>query len=409
MRRQIGLSVILATLLMLTGCAAPSTPTPLAPFELPTKMAVTAGPTPAVPLSEEAATQAPVQASTVPEPTEPPLKESVEQPTAEATVMAAAAFRLPGDVKVEPTRPARPGTVEIDELALGEPGTYQNLVYGYQLAYPETWYTGFGNRPVVVLFSNLDPAEQNREAMRSQGCLVEIRATANIYDLSLDEIVAQMPKAFAGAVAIDLDGEPALRVSQSESSQATASETIYVEHQDQLFVISIEYSLDESEHCLRGWNLMIDSWKWFEPASALYKNREYGYGIAVPNTWYLFSRSESSLWISSTDPEILYASDAPLSMGMLVATDVFENVENLTLREWVQWHVPAGSLTDEMQANGLVGMRVQSAGPQAGILQAVGYYLGPLGRVYQVTCYYPQDLADQYEPITNEILYSFSF
>jgi hypothetical protein len=72
-------------------------------------------------------------------------------------------------VDVEPTMtpaPANEDQIGVRDLTLGQPGHYVNLTYGYQLQYPPAWYTGFGNRPLLVSFSNLDPGSHNRLSMR---------------------------------------------------------------------------------------------------------------------------------------------------------------------------------------------------------------------------------------------------
>ena len=91
---------------------------------------------------------------------------------------------------VEPTLTPRPGDEEISValLPLGEPGQYVNVSFGYWLQYPVGWYTRFGNRPLLVSFSNLDPGTHNRLSMREQGCLIEVNASANIYGFTFETL-----------------------------------------------------------------------------------------------------------------------------------------------------------------------------------------------------------------------------
>jgi hypothetical protein len=38
-----------------------------------------------------------------------------------------------------------------------------------------------------------------------------------------------------------------------------------------------------------------------------------------------------------------------------------------------------------------------------------GYFQGPLGKIYVVTCLYPADRQMEFRPIANAIIYSFEF
>ena len=38
-----------------------------------------------------------------------------------------------------------------------------------------------------------------------------------------------------------------------------------------------------------------------------------------------------------------------------------------------------------------------------------GYFHGPLGKIYVVTCLYPVDRQKEFQPIANAIIYSFEF
>ena len=82
------------------------------------------------------------------------------------------------------------------ELPLGEPGHYVNVTFGYWLRYLPDWYTGFGNRPLLVNLSNFDPGTHNRNSMRAEVCLIEISAATNSYCFTLEGLMAQMPRSF---------------------------------------------------------------------------------------------------------------------------------------------------------------------------------------------------------------------
>ena len=38
-----------------------------------------------------------------------------------------------------------------------------------------------------------------------------------------------------------------------------------------------------------------------------------------------------------------------------------------------------------------------------------GYFQGPLGKIYVVTCLYPTERQKEFRPIANAIIYSFEF
>ena len=54
-------------------------------------------------------------------------------------------------------------------------------------------------------------------------------------------------------------------------------------------------------------------------------------------------------------------------------------------------------------------MRVVTEGPGPGIEAMNGYFQGPLGRIYEISCLYPADQKWVYRPIANAIIYSFNF
>jgi hypothetical protein len=57
----------------------------------------------------------------------------------------------------------------------------------------------------------------------------------------------------------------------------------------------------------------------------------------------------------------------------------------------------------------MVGVRVLREGPSPEIQEMTGYFQGPLGGIYVVTCRYPADREWEFRPIANAIIYSFSF
>ena len=316
-------------------------------------------------------------------------------------------------VEVEPTMtpaPANEGRIGIRDLPLGQPGHYVNVAYGYQLQYPPEWYTGFGNRPLLVSFSNLDSGSHNRLSMRAEGCLIEIRASTNVYAFTLQDMSGQLPKTFRDAEELDLGGEPALRVQRSSEENPFESEVVYVEHDDRLFTLSFEYATGAVETCRPAWDQVLSTWQWFEPEFAVYRNPNYGYAISHPRRWYRFNLRERGLSISSQDPTGMTDLTPFLLQGaMLVQTDVYDNPELLTLKEWLaaqDWQV---DLTNDIPIEGLIGVRVLREGPTPETQEMSGYYQGPLGKIYEVTCLYPADCQWEFRPIANAILYSFSF
>jgi hypothetical protein len=184
-------------ILIAVSCKA-ATPTPAttptaAPTATPATKAASAGPTAVA----TATLEAPVTPTSEPS-TATPL------PTVEV-------------VEVEPTNtpsPPSPGDAktEVGDLPLGQKEHYVNLTFGYHLRHSAQWYTGFGNRPLLVSFSNLDPGTHNRLSMRAEGCLVEIKASTNVFGLTLQQMRPQLTLPFDEVEEFDLGGEPALRV-----------------------------------------------------------------------------------------------------------------------------------------------------------------------------------------------------
>lgn len=338
--------------------------------------------------------------------------EATATPTAEPTAAAPVPVFTPV-VEIEPTAtlsPANEGRISVRELPIGQPGCYVNVTFGYRLQYPPSWYTGFGSRPLLVSFSNLDPGTHNRLSMRIEGCLIEVRASTNIYGFMLQDIRAQLPRAFRNAEEFELGGEPALRVWQSSEENPFESETVYVDHGDRLFVLSFEYAKGAGEICRPAWESLLSSWQWFEPEFVIYRNPAYGYAIAHPRRWFHFNPEERGVSISSQDPTGMTDLVAFLTQGtMLVKTDVFDNPEMLPLKEWLaaqDWEI---GLTNDVPIEGLIGVRILREGPDPAIQEMSGYFQGPLGKIYEVTCLYPADRKWEFRPIVNAIIYSFSF
>ena len=299
--------------------------------------------------------------------------------------------------------------LSVDELPIAQPGNYVSLAFGYWMRYPVGWHTRFGIRPLLVSFSNLDPSTHNRESMRDQGCLIEINASVNVPGFSLDQLRAQLPRAMGGAEAIELDGEPALRLQRVGSEGSYDSDWVYVEHDDRWFLISAEYAKDASSVCLEAWEYVLDSWMWFEPEFAVYRNASYGYAVSYPRQWHLFNPREQGVWISSQDPSgVRDLLETPL-VGMLVETDVLENPDDLLLSEWIagqNWDVDA---MRDVPIDGLLGVQVLRTGPSPDTQEMSAYFLGQLGRIHVVRCLYPTSRQWEFRPIANGIIYSFSF
>jgi len=283
------------------------------------------------------------------------------------------------------------------------------VAYGYQLQYPPDWYTGFGNRPLLVSFSNLDPGKHNRLSMRAEGCLIEIQLSTNVFGLTLQEVRAQMPRVFAGAEALDLGGEPALLVRESGEQTPFESEWALVEHDDRWFRLSFDYAKDAADTCRPAWENLLSGWQWFEPGLVVYRNASYGYAISHPRSWYRFNPREQGISIASDDPTGLEDRVAFLKAAMILDTDVFENSEGIPLKDWLasqDWKV---HLSNDIPLDGLVGVRVLREGPSPEIQEMGGYFQGPLGKIYALTCLYPTDRQWEFRPIANAIIYSLSF
>ena len=297
----------------------------------------------------------------------------------------------------------------VDDLPVGHPGNYVNVTFGYWLKYPEDWYTGFGDRPLLVSLSNLDPGTHNRESMRREGCLIEVKASPNIYGLPVRDIATQLPKAFPNAEYFDLDGLPAVRSQQVSEDESLSSEWGHVLHHDRLFVIRLDYSPGAEDTCRPVWEELLSSWRWFEPEMAIYRNTDFGYAISHPRDWHRFNPWQEGISISSEDPMSVLTWEELLKKGMVVETDVLENLEGLLLKEWLaaqEWEI---DLTTDIPLDGVIGVRVLREGPSPEVQEMAGYFLGPQGRIYEVACRFPYDRRWEFRPIGNAILYSFVF
>jgi hypothetical protein len=363
------------------------------------------------------ACRAPPAATTAP--TATPSIVPTRQPT---PTVADSATPIPGEasptpssiplvIRVEPTCTPRPGDERMDvgALPIGQPGHQVNLTFGYRLQYPPTWFTGFGNRPLLASFSNLDPGTYNRDSMRAQGCLIQVNASVNVYAIPLPELMAQLPRSFPDARTFDLGGEQAVLVPPSGDQDPVVSETVFVPHNDWLIVLTFDHARDAAQTCRPAWENMLATWRWLTPEFATYRNTEYGYALSYPRAWYRFNAFEQGILISSEDPTGATSLTELAKRGMLVQSDVVENREGLPLKAWLaerDWQI---DLTNDIPLNGLVGVRLLSEGPVPGTERLSGYFEGPLGDVHLVTCLYPKDRREEYQPIANAIIYSFSF
>lgn len=316
-----------------------------------------------------------------------------------------------GVIQPDPALSATPADilVGVDDLPIGQPGHYVNLAFGFWTRYPETWYTGFGNRPLLASFSNLDPGTHNRHSMRSKGCLVEVNVATNVFGLSPQQVAGQLFRGLPGSSAIHLGGSRAVRVVRtSHEDDGFISELILAEHEGRLFSLTLEYTKAADESCASGWEQMIESWRWLDPDLIAYRNPTYGYGLSYPRGWHAFDPRAEGISLSSSEPTGQPEAEF-LKDNMLVRTSVFENAEHLTIKGWLSaqdWDV---SLAGEIPANGLLGVRMLREGPAAGIQEVTGYFQGPLGRFYAVSCLYHEDRAEEFETIADAIIFSFSF
>ena len=313
-------------------------------------------------------------------------------------------------VQIEPTLTPRPGDEEMSVayLPLGQPGNYVNVTFGYWLQYPTDWHTRFGNRPLLASFSNLDPGTHNRESMRAEGCLIEVTVSPNVYGFTFESLAAQMPRSFPGAQEFLLDGERAWRVRRSSDSDYE-SEWVSVQHAERLFTLTVDYAHEASAECLSAWDDMLDTWRWFAPSFAHYRNTIYGYTVSHPREWYRFNAHDAGVSFSSEDPAAVTDWIGFLQHAMVVEINVFDNDRKYALKEWLAAYDLDVQLANDIPLDGLLGVRVITDGPGPGIEALNGYFQGPLGRVYEISCLYPLDARWEYRPIANAIIYSFGF
>jgi hypothetical protein len=314
-------------------------------------------------------------------------------------------------VRVEPTFTPVPGDerARVGELPLGEPGRYVNLTFGYWVQYPPAWYTGFGNRPLLVSFSNLDPGTRNRDSMRAEGCLIEINAATNIYGFTFEGLMSQMPRSFPDAERFELDGQAALRIRRGSAENPFDSEEVYVEHDYRLFVITFDYGREAGDVCRPVWEDLLARWQWFTPQFAVYRNADYGYAISHPWSWYRFNVEERGISLSSEDPSRMTTLQELPKEAMLVQTTVLENPDGVPLKEWLVAQEGEYDLTSDIPLDGILGVRVLREGPAPGIQEMSGYFQGPLGKFYVVSCLYPVEQQKEFRAIANAIIYSFEF
>ncbi len=298
--------------------------------------------------------------------------------------------------------------VPVRELGVGEIGHYVNVTYGYDLRYPSEWFTGFGTRPVLVSFSNLDPGATNRDGMRANGCLIEITASTNTYSFSLSTLAAQSPQTYEGALETDLDGVPAVLMVQENAGQPFRSEVLQVIAHDHFFLLTFEYSMEQEAECRPVWDEMQASWRWFEPDMVPYRNQIYGYSISHPRRWFEYSSTDQGIFISSIDPSTVTSAEELARAGMVIHTHLYENSELLPLREFLVRNIGNLGLTNDVNLGNLLGVRALKDGP-VGTEMMTGYFQGPLGRIYVIDILYPANRYQEFRPIANAIIYSFDF
>ncbi len=313
-------------------------------------------------------------------------------------------------IRVEPTFTPWPGreAVSISDLPLGQPGHYVNAAFGYWLQYPPEWYTGFGSRPLLASFSNLDPGTHNRESMRAEGCLLEVTASVDIYGIPVRDVVAQLPQVFPNAQEFELDGAEASRVPPTEE-EGVVKELVLAVHEGRLLILTFSYASAAAGSCQAAWEALLDSWKWITPDFAYYLNPEYGYGVGYPRNWYRFNKNDRGLSFSSVDLSGVRDLLEIMRQGMLVQTDVVLNAGGQPLKEWVAAQEGGVDLASDIPLNEVLGVRVLKEGPTPEIQEMSGYFQGPQGDIYVISCSYPADREWEFRPVANAVIYSFTF
>jgi hypothetical protein len=157
------------------------------------------------------------------------------------------------------------------------------------------------------------------------------------------------------------------------------------------------------------WEDLLANWQWFTPQFAVYRNTDYGYAISHPRGWYRFNAEERGVSFSSKDPSHVSDLQELYEEAMLVETTVIDNPDGLPLKQWLiaqEWET---NLTSDIPLDDIVGVRVLRQGPDPRFQELSGYFQGPLGKIYAVTCVYPVDRAKEFRPVANAIVYSFEF
>jgi hypothetical protein len=314
-------------------------------------------------------------------------------------------------VDIQPTFTPYPdeGVLDVGGLPLGQEGNYVNVTYGFWMQYPPSWHTGFGRRPLLASFSDLDPGTHNRESMRDEGCLIEINVSSNLFGFTPEQMMAQVPKGFAHRESFDLDGEKAIRVRLADGKTPFEGEWVLASHGESIYRLTYEHARGSGEIYRQVWEKLLSTWQWFEPDFVAYLNPKFGYSFSHPRSWYRFSEQDRGISISSHDPTGVTDLAALLTEAMVVKTNVYENPENLPLKDWLATQDTKPDLTNDVSIDGLRGIRTLKESDISGMEEMIGYFQGPLGKIYEVKARYPVDTMWEFRPIANAIIYSFSF
>jgi hypothetical protein len=237
---------------------------------------------------------------------------------------------------------------------------------------------------------------------------LEVTASADIYGIPLHDVVAQLAGVFPNAEDFEMDEEPASRVPPVEED-GVIKEVVLAAHEGQILILNHSYANDAASLCQPAWEELLASWKWITPDFALYRNAEYGYGVGHPREWYRFNASDRGLYMSSVDPTGVQDLHEIMRRGMLVQTDVLENRGGEPLREWVTHLEGFTLLTRDVPLGEVLGVLALRHGPSPDIQETSGYFQGPLGDIYVITCRYPAAQEWEFRPIANAIIHSFTF
>lgn len=414
MKKSISRFGIILVILLLSACSRADEQTPIAESEsAPTATLQVPSATPTSAPTDTPTPSAPQEPTPAP-PTETPVVVEPAPDTAvsapDITGLVSLDNEFPSLGEILPTATPLPNGdfVSVGDLGIGEADHYVNVNFGYELRYPADWFTGFGNRPVLVSFSNLDPGTTNRDSMRAAGCLIEISSSANTYSFNLASFRAQSPQTYEGAQETELGGIPALLLVRQNTGQIFHSELLQIIAHDHLFLLTLEYAQDQEATCRPVWDDIRSSWRWFEADLISYKNPTFGYSISHPRRWFLYNQTEQGTFVSSVDPSTVAAMQDILLQGMVIHTHVFENPEFLPLKEFLVKKISNLGLTNDIDLGNILGVRSITTGP-LGSQAMIGYFQGPLGRIYVIEALYPPDRAREFRPIANAIIYSFDF